>query len=151
MSLNSNYDQIQNKINNNIIYIFKLIIIFFNKNYNGFINFIIQKNIIQLIIGLIIAIQISRFTDVFNTLILVPIFNYINTKNINNYSFTSNILGIEIKYGKLLIAFIELFISLIIIYLIWYLTRITNFDFIGNKLNDISILIGATEYMNIDQ
>ena len=128
-----------NYINDYIKIIVLSIIKILKNNYIKFINFLIDKNVLQLCIGIILGSQMGKFTDLLNNTIFKPILEKINTNiNINNNMYTKNIFGINIKYGELFLGIINLFISLIIIYFIWTFSNFTNFSKFG-------IILGTVE------
>lgn len=98
-------------------------------NSKNFIKFLIDNKILQLAMGIIIGTQVGLFMNQFNNIILKPLIDYIESKNnyINNYTYT--IFNINIKYGKLLLSFINLFTSLSIVYLLWCISNVSNHNF----------------------
>jgi large-conductance mechanosensitive channel len=128
-----------NYINNYIKILLLYIIKVLKNNYEKFINFLIEKNVLHLCVAIILGTQIGRFTELLNNTIFKPILEKINTNvNINNNMYTKNIFGINIKYGELFLGIINLLISLLIIYVIWSFTTFTNFSQLG-------IILGAIE------
>ena len=132
-----------------IIYILNIL----KNNYDGFIKFLIDKNILQLAIGIILGTQVSHFTNTVNNIILKPLIEYIDSRNTDFNKYSYNLFGINIKYGELLLSFIELITSLIIIYFMWRLTTITNFNSVGellnNSINNISMIVGNNNNNNL--
>ena len=123
--LNNAFENMKSKIIILMIYLLN----FLKFNSKNFIKFLIDNRIIQIAMGIIIGTQVGLFMTDFNNIILKPIINYIDSKNdkINYYTYT--IFNINIKYGKLLLSFINLFTSLIIVYLLWFLSNIPNESF----------------------
>lgn len=112
------------------------------QNLEKFIDFLVEKNIIQMIIGIVIATQVSNIVNIFSTNILTPIINEINIlygKEFSDLNYT--ILGVTFNYGKLVIGLIQFISILYIIYNIWKISTTLN-D--GNKLSDI-----LSFYLNI--
>ena len=104
------------KILSKIVIIIIYILNILKNNYQGFLQFLIDKNILQLAIGIILGTQVSRFTNTINNIILKPLIEYIDSRNTDFNKYSYNLFGINIKYGELLLSFIELITSLIIIY-----------------------------------
>jgi len=146
--LNNNLNMIFNNIINNIKSYILFVIIYmmkiFNSNYDNFIKFIVSKNVIGLGIGILLGTQIGNFINSVNRIILTPIIKYIENKNSNLNSISYNVFGIDIKYGELLLSVINLIISLLIIYIMWYFTNIES-GVVTNYLNNLIMYIGMDE------
>ena len=118
---------------NNKMYVF--IASFFGlirNQLSDFIRFLIEKNIVQMAIGVLIATQVSKLVDNISELIITPISKKVipeqdNTKN----DLKKNIFDIEFQYGKLIIAFLQFLMIIVLVYFIWKLTKITKFEWLG--------------------
>ena len=126
-----------------IVYILNII----KYNYEKFLVFLISNNIIQLAIGIILGTQIGNFTNSLNSILLTPIIKYIDERNNNLNSFDYNLFGIKIKYGELILCFIQLFTSMLIIYLLWYLTSMSDFKIFDKQLQSLFLILGVGENM----
>jgi large-conductance mechanosensitive channel len=106
------------KIINNII------ILFIIMNTNEFIDFINERQVISIGLGLIIASQLAILTQTITTSLINPIVNKIlgdNTKQLSEL--TINIFGIEIFVGKIISQFINLLLILILLFYIWKILK----------------------------
>lgn len=119
----------------------KLILYFFIdfslSNLVDFLQFLIDKNIIQLGIGLVLASQMNKIIQIFNDYIFTPLFESISPiMNIKISNIEYNVLGINFKIGPIIIILIQFVLTLFMIYLLW---KLTSQDLIKLKENLISI------------
>jgi large-conductance mechanosensitive channel len=130
------------KLHKIIIELLLFLLIFINKNYKKFIEFLSNKNIVQMIIGIIIGSQVSNFTNLLNSVIFTPIINFINTHNHKANKYNYNVLNIKFEFGKLILGFIQLIIAFLIIYIFWSLSQMqtSNDIFDTRLLNTIDTL-----------
>lgn len=95
----------------------------------GFINFLEQRNLVQLAVGFLLATQInqlvSTFVDDIISPILFKIFNVSGAKQFNKM--TIKIFGVELLVGNFILNFIKFTILIYIVYKI-----VTFIDYIGN-------------------
>lgn len=139
-------------IKSKLILIILIILNFLKENYNSFITFILDKNIMKVVISIFIGTQISTLASAINNEIINPIIERIFKKNnsaVNVYTF--DIFGINFAYGKLIMILIQIFFSFIVIYFIWKITSITDLSPINSFLNKIttSILINSNTQNNV--
>lgn len=144
-NFNMHFNNIINNIKSYILFIIINMIKIFSSNYQSFMNFIVSEKVIGLGIGILLGTQVGNFITSVNSIILTPIIKYIDDKNKNINSITYNIFGIDIKYGELLLSFINLIVSLLIIYVMWYFTNSENVHLIQNYVNGFITNIGMNE------
>lgn len=126
---------ISTSVNDKVISIFNYIIDILKDQSESFLRFLFQQNLIQLGIGLLVATQLSAFTTNVSTNILAPIINSLSTgsqKNLADYTIT--IFGVTFKVGTVIVGIINLLLMIIVIYFLYQLTKITNFEFINRLL-----------------
>jgi large-conductance mechanosensitive channel len=126
---------VENKFNKLVNTIFNILI---NQSAD-LLKFLFERNIVQMAIGLLIASEVSSATKVFTDTVISPIINrlLINRKGkLEEYKYY--ILGIEFKFGLLLMQIIKGILVLIIVYFIWKLSRVQNFDFIQQFFKDVT-------------
>jgi large-conductance mechanosensitive channel len=130
-------------------------------NLVGVMTFLFEKKLIQTAIGLIIATQIGKFTNVLNEVIISPIMQIITFGQVKKLEdFKINIFGIEFKLGLLIINLLDFVFVVIIVYYIWRISRLKNFDFIqtfldtakAKTVSDIKAVkdVKPTLFLNID-
>jgi large-conductance mechanosensitive channel len=130
-----------NKIIKNLKYNvldFVLIILnFLRLNLVGFLNFLFNKNIIQTSIGIIVASQIGRLTNLFVDTILNPVVDRITGGSIKKHEdLTITLLDVKIKIGLIISTLINFLLIIFIVYNIWKISQYSNFDFINNLITD---------------
>ena len=130
-----------NILNKYLNQVLLLLLIFINNNYKKFIKFLTDKNIIQMIIGIIIGSQVSTFTNLLNSVIFTPIINYFNSYNNIFEKYNYNLINIKFEYGKLILGLIQLIVSFIIIYIFWSLSQLDTYNLIDNKLTNSIVLL----------
>jgi large-conductance mechanosensitive channel len=126
---------ISTSVNDKVISIFNYTINILKDQSESFLRFLFQQNLIQLGIGLLVATQLSAFTTNVSTNILAPIINSLSTgsqKNLADYTIT--IFGVTFKVGNVIVGIINLLLMIIVIYFLYQLTKITNFEFINRLL-----------------
>lgn len=126
-------DSTQEKFNDGII----TIINFLKNNLVGFLKFLFDRNIIQTGVGIIIATQISKLTNVVVDAFINPIVRRLSVgtiDDINNWEIS--MFDIKIKIGLILSTIINFLLIAIVVYYIWKLTQNKNFDFIREFLQD---------------
>ena len=139
-------------IKSKLILIILIILNFLKENYNSFITFILDKNIMKVVISIFIGTQISTLASVINNEIINPIIERIFKKNNNAVNvYTFDIFGINFAYGKLIMILIQIFFSFIVIYIIWKMTSITDLSPINSFLNKLTttILITSNTQNNV--
>jgi large-conductance mechanosensitive channel len=130
-------------------------------NLVGVMTFLFEKKLIQTAIGLIIATQIGKFTNVLSEVIISPIMQIITFGQVKKLEdFKINIFGIEFKLGLLIINLLDFVFVVIIVYYIWRISRLKNFDFIqtfldtakAKTVSDIKAVkdVKPTLFLNID-
>lgn len=115
-------------------------------NLADFIKFLFDKNIIQTGIGIIIATQISKLTNLVSEVLINPIVNRITAgtvKDINEWKIT--FFDIEIKIGLLISSIINFVFVVVIVFYIWKISKNTNFKFITDILSDTEQKISKTK------
>lgn len=116
---------------NKLYQILILILSILRENLAGFLKFLFERNIVQTGIGIIMATQVSRLTNLLVETIINPIINRITfgtIKNINEWEI--KIFDITLKIGVVISAVIN-FISLaVVVYYIWKFSQNTNFKFV---------------------
>jgi large-conductance mechanosensitive channel len=122
---------------NNIVDVILIILNFLKLNLAGFLKFLFDKNIIQSSIGIIIASQIAKLTNLFVDTVFNPIVNRITGGTIKKYEdLTITIFDINIKIGLIMSTVINFLLIVFIIYNIWKISQYTNFDFITNLITE---------------
>ncbi len=121
---------------NKLIFLFIIILDFLKDNVSGILSFLFEKNIIQTMIGLIIASQISKFTSVLSDVIISPVIQLISFGQFSKLEdFKIYLFGVEFKVGLLIITLVNLLLVLIVVYYIWKLSRVENYKFILDMLD----------------
>ena len=109
---------------------------FFKSQVDGRMNFIFNKNIIQTCIGLIIASQVSKLTTMLIDIIITPIIQRLTgNETAKLEELEINMLGIKLKIGLFLSKIINFIIILIIVYYIFKLSTLPNFNNIKSGLD----------------
>lgn len=126
-------DFTQEKVNFGII----SLIIFLKNNLVGFLKFLLDKNIIQTGIGIIIATQISKLTNVIVDAFINPIVKRLSIGTIDDINeWELEIFDIKIKIGLILSTIINFLLITLVVYYIWKFSQNTKFDFINDLLED---------------
>jgi len=103
--------------------------------FEDFIDFLKQKNIINTGIAFIIAMQVNKmFLDFINELVN-PIASKMVSQEFNKKQY--EIFGLKIKIGFLFLSFLNFIITMIFIYYIWKLSETTP-GIIGSVYSRIS-------------
>ena len=127
-----------NKIDDQFTHFIINIINFFKSQVDGIMSFIFNKNIIQTCIGLIIASQVSKLTTMLIDIIITPIIQRITGNQATKLEEVKiTILGVNLQIGLFLSKLINFIIILIIIYYIWKLSTLPNFDSIKTSLDSV--------------
>jgi large-conductance mechanosensitive channel len=115
-----------------------LIILGFLKIYSSdFINFLLDKRIIHMAIGILISSQVVTLTTTITDSIINPILQKLSfTKDEFNY-IKYNRFGIEFKIGQVITNLITFFMVLTIVFYIWNLSNSTNSNIINDILNTV--------------
>lgn len=140
VSLRSLLNFIINEVQIVIIAILQFIINFSADNLKNFIQFIFDKNIIQMCIGIIVATQIGTLSNVFNDIIIKPILeksSIVNNEKIENIKYS--LLGIEFRIGTLLITIIKLLVTFMIVFIIYKISTDVNIGNFFKKLSQIKL------------
>lgn len=127
-------EKTKDKIKNTLI----IFLNFVKNNLSGFLKFLFDKNIIQTSVGIIIASQIGKITNIIVESLINPIVKRLSVgtiDNIDNWEFT--LFDINIKIGLILYTIINFLLIAIVVYHIWKLSQNTNFDYIKNVIEDI--------------
>lgn len=110
---------------------------FLKNNVTGILTFLFEKNIIQTMVGLIIASQVSKVTNVLSDVIISPTIQVISFGEFSKLEdFKIHLFGVEFKIGLLIITLVNLLIVLIIVYYIWKLSRVENYKFLTDILDN---------------
>ena len=106
----------------------------------GLLKFLFDKNIIQVGIGLIIATNINKMTNLITDHLIYPIINKFISSNLNGLEeHKSYVFGMEFKTGIIITNFINFILIIIVVYYLWKLSQMTDFEFINETLNKIKI------------
>ena len=125
-----------NKIDMTFTNIIILILNFFKSQVDGIMSFIFNKNIIQTCIGLIIASQVSKITTMLIDIIITPIIQRLTGDETTKLEEVKvNILGVNLQIGLFLSKIINFIIILIIVYYIFKLSTLPNFNSIKSGLD----------------
>lgn len=106
-------------------------------NIAGILKFLFDRNIIQMAIGIIIASQVTRITNLIMEVLINPIVNRItlgNIKKVEDIKFT--FFDLELKIGLILYNIVNFIFIVIMIYYIWKLSQMSNFKFITDMLGE---------------
>ena len=108
------------------------------ENIEDMLKFILNRNIVQMGVGLIIASNVGKITTSVTDFIISPIVNRFTNGQIKDVEkYTIEIAGIEFKVGALMLNIINFILTIIVLYYIWRLTQLTSFDFIKDLLEGI--------------
>ena len=111
---------------------------FIKTNLEGFLGFLLDRNILSVGIGLIVATQVNKITTMFVESVISPILNRIMGTNTDKFKdYRVEVFGIKFELGNLIIQFINMILTLFIIYLIWRISLLPNFKSIVDKFNII--------------
>jgi len=126
-----------NTINDKINFLFFFILSIIKTNLSSFIKFLLEKNIIQMGIGFIIATQVKTFIDNITHYLLNPIVTKIVPReNTPESNLQKNIFGINFNYGQIIIEFLTFMLMIVLVYFIWQATKI-DWAFIDPTLNNL--------------
>lgn len=129
-----NTETVVNKLDSNLNIVVSHFISVIQSQVVDLFKFLIDKNVIQISIGLLLATQIKKINDILQTVIISPIVNRVTFGNLEKLEdWKIDLLGIEIKIGLLMSGLIDFMLVILIVYYIWKLTLITDhkiiFDF----------------------
>lgn len=123
-----------NKINDSLATLLNLLI----SQSESFITFLIKQNILQIGIGLLIALQLTNLTKIITEHLISPIvakISIIPQKKLEDYKI--KILGTEIKAGIIIQNLINFALIIIIIWLIYEFITSANFDMVSKLASTI--------------
>jgi len=124
----------QDKIKNTLI----IFLNFVKNNLSGFLKFLFDKNIVQTSVGIIIASQIGKITNIIVESLINPIVKRLSVGTIDNINdWELNLFDINIKIGLILYTIINFLLVAIVVYHIWKLSQNTNFDYIKDTIDNI--------------
>lgn len=107
-------------------------------NITDMLTFILSKNIIQTGVGIIIASNINKLTIAVTDFVVSPIVNRFTNGEIKDIEkYTMEVAGVEFKVGSLLLTIISFILTVIVVYYIWKLMQLPNFNFINKILDTI--------------
>jgi len=121
------------------LFIINIIILIttFLKNYTiDFLNFLLDKNIIQTCVGILISGQIIILTTTLTDTIINPILKKLSFSNDNFKNIKYNRFGIEFEIGKFISNLLSFIIVASVVFYIWKLSTISDYKFIDNHLNN---------------
>lgn len=122
------------------------IINFLKNNLAGFLKFLFDRNIIQTGVGIIIATQIGKLTNVLVEAFINPIVKRLSVGTFDELTdWELTFFDIKIKIGLILSTIINFLLVTIVVYYIWKLSQNTNFDFIKEFLEDSKENISKTK------
>jgi large-conductance mechanosensitive channel len=104
----------------------------------GFIKFLIKQNILQIGIGLLLAVQLTNITKVITEQLISPIaakISIIPQKKLEDYKIS--ILGSEIKIGIIIQNLINFALIIVIVWLIYEFIVSANFDVVSKLASQI--------------
>ena len=111
---------------------------FIKTNLEGFLGFLLDRNILSVGIGLIVATQVNKITTIFVESVISPILNRIMGSNSDKFKdYRVEVFGVKFELGNLITQFINMILTLFIIYLIWRVSLLPNFKSITDKFNII--------------
>jgi large-conductance mechanosensitive channel len=135
----------------NIQILLILIIDFLKSNLAGFIKFLFDKSIIQTGIGIIIATQISKLTNLFVESIINPIVNRVSLGTVDNINqWELSIFDITLKIGLIISGVINFLSITVIVYYIWKFSLHSNFEFINNLLEETKDSVKSKVIINVN-
>lgn len=118
-------------INNDIIYSFV-------NNFDKFMKFLIEKNVLQVFIGFVIATNVTKITNSLVDVILTPLITIITFGKINNIkTFSFKILGVEFKIGLFISVIIDVILMLLIVFFVWRLSTTTDYTDIKKSISNL--------------
>ena len=130
------------KTENKIYQILILILSILKDNLAGFLKFLFERNIVQTGIGIIMATQVSKITNLLVETIINPIINRITfgtIKNVNEWEI--KIFDITLKIGVIISAIINFMSVAFVVYYIWKFSQNSNFSFITGILDQAKVSI----------
>lgn len=137
---------IVNLAHEKVIAIILIIIDFLKNNLVEFFNFLFNRNIIQTGVGIILASQISRITNVIVESLINPIVKRLSMGIVNDLTkWEVNLFDIKIKIGLILSTILNFILISIVVYYIWKLSQNANFNFIKEILEDSKKNINTTK------
>lgn len=86
-------------------------------------KFLKQRDIIFTLCAATISTQIVMFADLLTNSCIIPFINKNATNKNNVENFVVDLKGAKIEAGKIMVAFIRFAIILIILYMIYYMTK----------------------------
>lgn len=111
-------------------------------NLKDFLKFLLEKNILQMGIGMIVATQVGKITTAITDYIITPILDktlFLYGGKFQDIKYT--ILGIDFQLGEIIIVLLEFILTLMIIYSIWKFSSYTDLNSIEHMLADAKIKI----------
>ena len=122
---------------------------FLKLNLAGFLKFLFNKNIIQTGIGIIVASQIGKITNMFVDTILNPIIERVTRGSIKSHEdLVITVFDVKIKIGIIISHLINFMLITYIIYNIWRISQYSNFDFITNIITETKDNINRAKVNN---
>jgi large-conductance mechanosensitive channel len=107
---------------------------FIEKYSVEFIKFLVERNVFHIGIGILISTQLSTLSSSITEVVVAPIANKMSggeAKYVKDWKIT--IMGIEFKLGLLIGTFFNFLFMLFIIFNIWRIIDLKNYDFV-NKI-----------------
>ena len=128
------------------LFIINIIIItikFFKVYTTDFINFLLDRNIIQTCIGILISGQVIIFAQTLSESIINPILKRLSFTKDDFKNMKYNRFGINFEIGKIFSNLITFFIIASIIFYIWKIATSPDINFINDILNNFDIKINT--------
>jgi large-conductance mechanosensitive channel len=84
-------------------------------------KFIIDRGIVQLAIGMIIATQVTTLCPIIIDSLIAPILSFLlnNPENKKLQDYTVTVLGVKFKIGNLIIGFINFIVVILFVFYFW--------------------------------
>lgn len=125
---------VENIFKDSIIFVLNIL----KTHSTGLLRFLFDKNLIQMGIGIMVATQVSKLTSIITDNIISPIINKLTGEDVAKFEdYTYTLFGINFKLGIVITNLVNCLLVLLIIYNIYQLSKITDFSFLGSRIDKI--------------
>lgn len=103
----------------------------FKDQATDLLKFLFERDIIKTAIGIILGTQITSINKQIVEGIITPIFDKITLKSGESFKImTYEVVGIKFKIGLIIQELIKLFITILLVYLLWKGLHFKNFEIV---------------------
>ena len=125
-------DSTQEKVNDNVIFLLD----FLKNNLVGFLKFLFDRNIIQTGIGIMIAVNVNKITNVMVDAMINPIIKRLSFGAIDEITnWELELFDIKIKIGLIISTILNFLSITVFVYFIWKLSQNINTNFFNDMLS----------------